>query len=718
MSLAAALLLWQSLVINEIHFAPDDADLEFVEVLNRTSIPVALNGWTLEDASGTRAGIAPRGVTLAPGLVVPLVRDGARFAARWPGVTYLELSPWPSLNDTGDRVRLAGPGDEDTVAYTASWGARGVSLERRDPDGPSWHPVNWASSTDAAGATPGRRNSTYAPDRQPPALVAVDRAHRDTVVAWFSEPVLVGSATLDGTPRSAFGAVPGAIRWAFPVPADLGVESVSVPMLEDLFGNVAIGQTAYVVRAPAPYEIRISELMLRPVADPHDFAPDQVAFVEIRSMARVPVTLRAVRIAGRPSEETSPPTTDAPSFPVVLPPGESAVIFDARGHGGADRLLAAFPRVAADRAVPSATWPFGRTLGTTRLLSPDGIELDRVSPNDSWAEVTPEGRSFERYRYDADRPSAWAVSTDPGGATPGLTNTSESFAAVRPASAGDLVLSEIHYAPVGLQPEFVEIYVRSDRAVDANGLHLRVGASDSVRIGFHASAWPPGGVVVVSGSSTDEHTRRGDLAAAFVVPPDTPVLPLRSTLVNTGGEIRLVAGQGDSLDAARWHDGLHHPRLAETRGVSLERVDAGGSGMEAANWRSSVDPAGGTPGAVTFSARPGPATGRWLRAPAVFHPEEAGERASVVVETRDGPALADVEIYDLTGRQVRTLVAGRIVHDSLSSWWDGLDDAGRPLPSAPYVVFARIVDRRGRVRTATTPLVLARPAAVPTEQPR
>lgn len=718
MSLVTALLLWQSLVINEIHFAPDDADLEFVEILNRAPSPVALNGWTLEDASGTRAVIAPRGVTVAPGIALPLVRDGAAFAARWPGVIHLELSPWPSLNDTGDRVRLAGPDREDTVTYTAGWGARGLSLERRDPDGPSWHPVNWASSVDPAGATPGRRNSTYAPDRQPPALVAADRAHRDTVVAWFSEPVLVGTATLDGTPRSAFGAVPGAMRWAFPVPADLGVGSVSVPVLEDLFGNVATGRTASVVRAPAPYEVRLSELLVRPLADPHDFVPDQVAFVEIRSVAPVPVTLRALRVAGRPAEAASPSTTEASAVPVVLPPGESAVVFDARGHGSADRLLAAFPQVAVDRAVPSADWPFGRTLGTARLLSPYGIELDRVTLDDSWAEVTPEGRSFERYRYDAHGPSAWALSTDPVGATPGRANTSEGFAAVRPAQAGDLVLSEIHYAPVGAQPEFVEIYVRADHAVDANGLHLRIGESDSVRIGFRPTAWPPGRVIVASGSSTDEQARRADLAVAFVLPVDTPLLPLRATLVNTGGEIRLFAGQGDSLDAAAWHDGLHHPGLSQSAGVSLERVDADGSGMEASNWRSSVDPAGGTPGVAAFSARTGPATGRWLRTPAVFHPEEAGERASIVIETRHGPAVADVEIYDLTGRQVRTLAAGRILHDSLSVWWDGLDDAGRPLPSAPYVVFARFVDRAGLVRAARKALVLARPAAVRTEQPR
>jgi len=56
----------------------------------------------------------------------------------------------------------------------------------------------------------------------------------------------------------------------------------------------------------------------------------------------------------------------------------------------------------------------------------------------------------------------------------------------------------------------------------------------------------------------------------------------------------------------------------------------------------------------------------------------------------DLPAATDarVEIFDLTGRRVRTISSGTMPKGATVLMWDGRDDAGRPAP--PGVVFARL----------------------------
>jgi hypothetical protein len=55
--------------------------------------------------------------------------------------------------------------------------------------------------------------------------------------------------------------------------------------------------------------------------------------------------------------------------------------------------------------------------------------------------------------------------------------------------------------------------------------------------------------------------------------------------------------------------------------------------------------------------------------------------------TNDGPdaAVAALDVYDLRGRHVRTLRRGPLAAGRTAVTWDGRDDAGRTLPTGPYL---------------------------------
>ena len=79
--------------------------------------------------------------------------------------------------------------------------------------------------------------------------------------------------------------------------------------------------------------------------------------------------------------------------------------------------------------------------------------------------------------------------------------------------------------------------------------------------------------------------------------------------------------------------------------------------------------------AITAWAHPNPAAG--------------GTRISFVLPEAAG---ADVSVYDLTGRRIRTVATGVTGTGVLGVHWDGLDDQGRPAPGGVYFC---------RVRSAT-----------------
>lgn len=143
------------LEITEIQFHPVQGEGEWVEVRNRSGVPLTLAGFTLADrrsAPGTPLG---GGDPLAAESLAILAQDRAAFLARFPALDpsrVWEVAPWGSLNNSDDSTGVAdivtlreGDGTPcDRAPYSARAIASGVPLERR-PGG------EWAPSTDPIG---------------------------------------------------------------------------------------------------------------------------------------------------------------------------------------------------------------------------------------------------------------------------------------------------------------------------------------------------------------------------------------------------------------------------------------------------------------------------------------------------------------------------------------------------------------------------------------
>lgn len=145
-------------VINEIFYhAFDDGPEQWIELKNKGTSPVTLDGWSLSEAVSFTF---PAGTTLNPGALLVVARDSTALLAKYPGRPI--TGPWSgSLSDEGERIVLedaaGNPMDEVAYGTRLRWpeyaDQGGASLELRDARADNAQPEAWsASSTAALGA--------------------------------------------------------------------------------------------------------------------------------------------------------------------------------------------------------------------------------------------------------------------------------------------------------------------------------------------------------------------------------------------------------------------------------------------------------------------------------------------------------------------------------------------------------------------------------------
>ena len=424
-------------IVNEFLFRDSDAQLEFVELFNRSEDDVDLSRISISDERKVPVPITASAHPLHPGDYAVLVRDSLAFDARFNGPR-IEVPSWPALNNGGDAifVWIAGAA-VDSVFFDGDWGAYGQSLERVDPNAPAMNPSNWRVSTDPSGGTPGSENSVYRPDRTAPSLVEAEEWIDGYVIAYVSEPL--DPASLQSTDiRFGSGDRPISARlssdhrkiivepWSG---ADLA--ALTVEGLVDASGNVAGREIIAVARQPRAAEVIINEILFEPKADAFDGAADQLEFVEIRSVAEFPIAMRGMYLSGVPTEKGVSDTLRSDNSPRRLHAGGYGY-FHASGTD-ATPFREAFPSTPPDSV--SASAPVRRQSllldnhgDTVKLHAAGGELLDGVTYSPRWH--LPElpsttGVSLERIAAEShsNDPGGWTSSVSGEGGTPGRVNS-------------------------------------------------------------------------------------------------------------------------------------------------------------------------------------------------------------------------------------------------------------------------------------------------------
>jgi hypothetical protein len=264
----------------------------------------------------------------------------------------------------------------------------------------------------------------------------------------------------------------------------------------------------------------------------------------------------------------------------------------------------------------------------------------------------------------------------------------------------DVVINEILFNPVSGGYTFVELYNRSQKAVQVSDLQLSMrNAAGDLSTPATLTDEPflllPGQYLAVSRnieSVMQQYSATN--RSAFLQVSRMP------TLTRESGRLVLLNKSLRVIDEVHYNSRQHADFLNLGSGVSLERIHPDRSSFDVGNWHTASQTEGfGTPGRQNSQFLP---SVRNLPPevslnPEIFSPDNDGIDDILNINYRfDTPSLmGEVIIFDSAGRKIKHLVRQQILSAEGTIFWDGSDDRGRKSLTGIYVVYFQAYNSSG-----------------------
>jgi len=280
------------------------------------------------------------------------------------------------------------------------------------------------------------------------------------------------------------------------------------------------------------------------------------------------------------------------------------------------------------------------------------------------------------------------------------------------ALARDVVINEILFNPRPAAYDYVELYNKSNKIVDANKLYIAnrssTGSLSSIKklneVPFYVF---PGDHIVVTEDAES-------LGQEYLVqhPENVLVVSALPSLPDDKGTVVITNSQGAVVDEVCYSEKWQFALMSNDEGVALERIDPNDSSQKQSNWHSAASTAGyGTPTYKNSQYKQTNSVNAAIDiSPKIFSPDNDGhdDIATISYQVTEPGYVANVSIFDANGRMVRYLAKNSLL-GSKGSWnWDGLNENGQKLAIGTYIIYTEIFNLEGRKQQFKNTIVLAR----------
>ena len=272
----------------------------------------------------------------------------------------------------------------------------------------------------------------------------------------------------------------------------------------------------------------------------------------------------------------------------------------------------------------------------------------------------------------------------------------------------DLVINEVLFNPEPGGSDFIELYNRSEKVVNLNGLAIANTQKESGdtlgAVGVDFLLFPGGYAVLTEGPE--------DILSRYTVRfPNALVEANLPTLDDKSGNVTLRSG-GQLVDAFDYSETQHYPLLDSKEGVSLERISPEAATQDAGNWHSAASTVGfATPTYQNsqFFEKPGALSEMFTILTPTFSPDGDGFDDVLLIDYEAGrPGYnLNMHIYDSSGRLVKRLANNETLAASGSLKWDGVNEEGSRARIGIYVLWLELFTPDGNVERDKKVVVLA-----------
>lgn len=279
--------------------------------------------------------------------------------------------------------------------------------------------------------------------------------------------------------------------------------------------------------------------------------------------------------------------------------------------------------------------------------------------------------------------------------------------------ANDIVVNEILFNPKTPGSDYVEIYNRSKRVIDASKLYLANRSANGAVASLRKLSEEPFYLFPEDYLAATEDA--AVLKQQYLVKNEDALLQLSSlpSYPDDEGTVVLIDLAGTVVDEVAYDKDWQFGLIDNPDGVALERIDPDGPSQNKSNWHSAAASVGyGTP---TYKNSQYKLT-EDVKAtvdisPKIFSPDNDGhdDIATVAYKIDEPGYVANVFVFDASGRLVRQLVKNDLLGLKGAWTWDGLGENRNKLPVGTYVVFTEIFNLQGKKKGFKQAVTLARP---------
>ena len=279
------------------------------------------------------------------------------------------------------------------------------------------------------------------------------------------------------------------------------------------------------------------------------------------------------------------------------------------------------------------------------------------------------------------------------------------------ADSFDIVINEILFNPKPGGVDYVEIYNRSQKIIDVKQLYIANRNSTNVissiqQLATESNLIFPGDFLLLT---EDPQI----VMQQFITTNPDAFLPVNNmpSFSDDKGNVILLNLQGKIVDEVMYSDKWHFPLIANTEGVSLERIDYNAPSVQN-NFHSAATSVGyGTPGYKNSQFRIDlQAQGEIIVLPQIFSPDNDGidDFATIQYSFPSPGYVANLTVFDAAGRPVRYLQKNALSGVKGSYIWDGLGEKQQKLQQGIYIIYTEIFNTEGKKKFFKNTIVLAR----------
>ena len=286
----------------------------------------------------------------------------------------------------------------------------------------------------------------------------------------------------------------------------------------------------------------------------------------------------------------------------------------------------------------------------------------------------------------------------------GLSSVADSF---------DIVINEILFNPNSGGVDYVEIYNRSQKIIDAKQLFIANRNSTNVISSIQQLStesillFPKNFLVITEDPQIVMQQYVTTNPDAFIQVSSMPSFP------DDKGDVIILNAQGKIVDEVIYSDKWHFALISNTEGVSLERIDYNAASVQS-NFHSAATSVGyGTPGYKNSQFRiDQQVQGEITVIPEIFSPDNDGidDFATINYSFPSPGYVANITIFDASGRPVRYLEKNALSGIKGSYIWDGLGEKQQKLSQGIYIIYTEIFNTDGKKKQFKNTIVLARRA--------